>query len=183
MNLALLLIDFQNDYFPNGAMVLEGSEAASLCARKLLGHFRERAMPVVHIQHISVREGATFFIPGTRGVEIHSNVAPRGNEIVIEKNFPNSFRNTKLLEHLRGLGVTRLTIAGMMTHMCVDATVRAAFDLGFDCAVASDACATRSLTFDGTVVPADHVHAAFLAALQGVYAKVAGTEQLLSSLV
>lgn len=182
MKIALLLIDLQNDYFPKGNMVLEGSVEASLCAQKLLQYFRERSMPVVHIQHVSLQEGATFFLPGTDGVRIHAHVTPLATETVIEKNFPNSFRNTNLLDHLRALGVTHLVIAGMMTHMCVDATVRAAFDFGFDCTVASDACATRALTFGGTLVPADHVHMAFLAALGAVYAKVITTEELLSQL-
>lgn len=60
----------------------------------------------------------------------------------------------------------------MMTHMCVDAAVRAAADLGFDCRTAQDACATRTLTMDGKVVSASDVHTAFLAALNGAYGRV-----------
>lgn len=171
MKPALIVIDIQNDYFPGGKMELEGSPEASLQAAKLLDAFRAKGLPLVHIQHVSNRPGASFFLPGTEGVNIHANVAPRAGETVLEKNFPNSFRRTKLLEHLRGLGADHLVIAGMMTHMCVDATTRAAFDLGFSCSLAHDACATRALAFGDERVPAAQVHAAFVAALAGLYAK------------
>ena len=171
MKPALIIIDIQNDYFPGGKMELEGSPEASLEAAKLLERFRARGLPLVHIQHVSNRPGASFFVPGTEGVNIHANVAPRDGETVIQKNFPNSFRSTGLLEHLRGLEVDNLIIAGMMTHMCVDATTRAAFDLGFSCSLAHDACATRALAFGEQRVAAAQVHAAFIAALAGLYAK------------
>lgn len=177
---ALLLIDIQNDYFPGGRMELEGSEQASRSAGRLLCCVREKSIPVVHIQHISTRPGATFFLPDTNGVKIHSVVRPEDGETVIVKHFPNSFRETPLLEHLQGLGIQRLVVAGMMTHMCVDATVRAAADHGFECLIAGDACATRALTFEGRTVAAPDVHAAFLAALNGTYGRVLTVEALLA---
>ena len=172
MKPALIIIDIQNDYFPGGKLELEGSIDASLQAARLLDAFRAKGLPLVHIQHVSNRPGASFFLPDTEGVKIHANVAPRAGETVLQKNFPNSFRGTGLLEHLRALGADHLVIAGMMTHMCVDATTRAAFDLGFSCALAHDACATRALAFGEQRVPAAQVHAAFVAALAGLYAKV-----------
>ena len=178
MKPALIIIDIQNDYFPGGKMELEGSLAASLQAAKLLDSFRSKRLPLVHIQHVSNRPGASFFLPGTEGVKIHANVAPNAAETVLQKNFPNSFRDTRLLEHLRGLGVDHLVIAGMMTHMCVDATTRAAFDLGFGCSLAHDACATRALAFGEQRVPALQVHASFVAALAGLYAKVQNADAI-----
>jgi nicotinamidase-related amidase len=172
MKPALIIIDIQNDYFPGGKMELEGSPQAGLQAAKLLQAFRDQELPLVHIQHVSNRPGASFFLPGSEGVMIHASVAPRAGETVMQKNFPNTFRGTGLLEHLRGLGADHLVIAGMMTHMCVDASTRAAFDLGFSCSLAHDACATRALAFGEQRVPAAQVHAAFLAALAGLYAKV-----------
>src|SRR5262247_1850616 len=121
---ALLIIDIQNDYFPGGAMELEGSEAAGVKAGTALKNFREKKLPVIHVRHLSVRPGATFFLPGTRGAEIHAAVKPLGGETIIEKNFPNSFRGTALEQHLRDSGIKNLVVAGMMTHMCVDASVR-----------------------------------------------------------
>ena len=97
---------------------------------------------------------------------------------VIEKNFPNSFRGTNLDQQLKDLNVKNLVVAGMMTHMCVDATVRHAADLGYKVTLLADACATRAQSFGGENVPARQVHAAFLAALNGFYAKVVKSDEL-----
>jgi nicotinamidase-related amidase len=180
MKTALIIIDIQNDYFPGGNVEVEGAVAASLQARKALDHFRTKGLPVIHIQHLSVRPGATFLLPGTEGSEIHANVRPEPGESVFQKYYPNSFRDTPLLDDLRQLGIERLIICGMMTHMCVDSTTRSAFDHGFQCVLLADACATRSLTHAGTKVPAPHVHAAFVAALSAVFAKVMTVEDFLT---
>jgi nicotinamidase-related amidase len=74
MHTALLLIDIQNDYFPGGRMVLEGSTEASQKAEQALSLFREKGLSLIHIQHLSTRPDATFFITGTDGVNIHANV-------------------------------------------------------------------------------------------------------------
>jgi nicotinamidase-related amidase len=86
---ALLLVDIQNDYFPGGKMTLEGVDAASVNASRLLSRFREKRLPVFHIRHLATRPGATFFLPGTAGSEIHPSVAPRVDETVIVKHFPS----------------------------------------------------------------------------------------------
>jgi nicotinamidase-related amidase len=101
---------------------------------------------------------------------------------VVEKNFPNSFRGTPLLEHLRGANAEDVVIVGAMSHMCIDATARAAFDHGFKCTVAENACATRALEFGGRTIPARDVHAAFMAALAVPYARVVPTEEMLREL-
>lgn len=178
MNQALLIVDIQNDYFPGGAMPLVGSVEAARQAGKLLQTFRHLGRPVVHMQHVSTRPGATFFLPNTEGVNIHPSVAPEDGETVFQKHYPNSFRETPLLEHLRSRGITHLVIAGMMTQMCVDSTTRAAADLGFQCALARDACATKALTLGGATVSAENVQTAFLAALNGLFAKVLSVEEI-----
>ena len=172
MTTALVLIDLQNDYFPGGAMELVGAEDAVNQAQILLRAFRARGLPMFHIQHVSKRPGATFFLPGTRGVDIHAAVQPATGEPVITKHFPSAFRETRLLDELKSASVSRLVLAGMMTHMCVDTTVRAAADLGFECVLAEDACATKALQFSGRQVDAQQVQLAYLAALNGAFAKV-----------
>jgi len=179
MNPALILVDIQQDYFPKGRMTVVGAGEASRAAKKLLGHFREKNFPVVHIQHISSRAGATFFLPNTEGINFHEGVAPLANETVIKKHFPNSFRDTDLQEYLGSQGIKELVICGMMSHMCIDATVRAAFDRGYTCIVAHDACATRNLVFNGIDIPAAHVHGANMAALGAVYAKMLSAEEII----
>jgi nicotinamidase-related amidase len=178
MDTALLLIDLQNDYFPGGKNPLVGSLEAIEQAQRLLQAFRQNVLPVIHIQHLSTRPGASFFIPGTPGAEIHAGVEPLPGETVIQKQTPNSFRETPLLDYLQHLEITRLVVCGMMTHMCVDAGVRAAYDLGFEPWLASDACATKDLAFGEQKATAAQVQAAFLAALTA-YGKVMNVDQIL----
>ncbi len=186
MKTALLIIDIQNDYFPNGKNELVGSLEASQQARRLLECFRQNKPQkednVIFIQHISTRPGATFFLPGTTGAVIYADLQPLEGETIIQKHYPNSFRETPLLERLHQEAVSRLIICGMMTHMCVDATTRAAFDYGFDCIIAGDACATKDLVFQGQKVPAEYVHFAFLAALNGTYGNVLKADEIISQL-
>jgi nicotinamidase-related amidase len=184
----LILIDIQNDYFPGGAMELAGSEEAVLAAGRLLVTFRERLLPVVHIRHVSDRPGATFFLPGTHGAEIHALVAPMRDEPVFTKHFPNALRETPLAAHLNELDrlgglrgkLNQLVFAGMMTHICVDATVRAAFDLGYSCLLAHDACATRDLSFGDRSVTAKDVQTAYMSALNGLFAVVRCADDILN---
>jgi nicotinamidase-related amidase len=181
MKTGLMLIDIQNDYFPGGKMELVGIEAGSMKAKELLELFRKNNLPTFHIQHESLGKGAGFFLPDTEGAEIHESVKPLPTDSVIQKHFPNSFRDTDLLEKLKSSDVTALVICGAMSHMCIDATTRAAADYGFKCTVIHDACATRDLQFGDTVVPAEQVHASFMAALGFAYAKVTSLKKFLST--
>ncbi len=92
MKKALILIDIQNDYFPNGNMELVNSIQAGQNARTILNKFRKNNDLVVHIQHIAAQPEATFFIPDTYGVEIHDLVKPEANEKVIIKHYLTAFR-------------------------------------------------------------------------------------------
>jgi nicotinamidase-related amidase len=175
---ALVIVDIQKDYFPGGAHPLVAPEAAVTAARRVLDAFRASGDPVVHVRHVWDEEEATFMRPETEGVEIHPEVAPAEGELVITKEFPNSFRETALEDELRARGADSLVVCGMMTSMCVDATVRAAVDLGFDTTVVHDACATCDLQFDGRSVPALEVHSAFLAALGDGYAAVVASDEI-----
>ncbi len=179
---ALILIDLQNDYFPGGAMELVGITQAGAKARELLAACRQSRRSIFHIQHLALGPGATFFRPETPGVEIHESVRPCAGEPVIQKHYPNAFRDTGLLAALQTAGVEELIIGGAMSHMCVDATTRAAFDFGFPCTVIHDACASRDLAFQGLTIPAAHVHGAFMAALGMRYAKVLSVEDFLRGL-
>jgi nicotinamidase-related amidase len=177
---ALLIIDIQNDYFESGANSLVGSLEASVNAKKLLKMFREKSLPVIHIQHFSTRAGSTFFIPNTKGVEIQKNMKPVKEEKVIAKNYPNSFRDTDLLDYLKLNNITDLVICGMMTHLCVDATTRAAKDFGYNCVLIGDACATKNLEIQGNSVAASEVQKSSLAALNYFYSTVLNTQEYLN---
>lgn len=182
MKTALIIIDVQNDYFPHGKMELSNSLAAGDKIKDLLRLFRMKSMPIVHIQHFSVRPGASYLLPETSGADIHPSVYPIEGEKIIVKNFPNSFRKTELEDYLKSNNVSQLVIAGMMTHMCIDTTVRAAYDLGYDCLVAGDCCATKSLAINGQEVSAENVHNSFLAALNGLFSKVLKKDEIIGLL-
>ncbi|SHK09325.1 cysteine hydrolase family protein [Chryseobacterium polytrichastri] len=179
---ALLIIDVQNDYFPGGAMELVGANEAGEKTKLLLEYYRKNNLPIIHIQHIATNAGATFFLPNTPGAEINALVTPLEGEKVIAKHYPNSFRETDLLQYLNSKNIKKLVITGMMTDVCVDATTRAAMDFGFDNTVVGDAVATRDRELFGETVKAADVNESFLAgltALDNLYAKVLTTKELL----
>jgi nicotinamidase-related amidase len=177
---ALVLIDLQNDYFPGGKWPMEGIESAAENARKVLAAARAAGDLVVHVRHEFPTADAPFFTPGSDGARIHPKVKTLDGEPVVLKHHVNSFRETDLKTILDRHGVEEVVICGAMSHMCVDAGTRAASDLGYRCVVIHDACATRDQEFDGTVVPAAEVHAAFMAALRFGYAKLVTTEEYLA---
>jgi nicotinamidase-related amidase len=165
---ALLIIDIQDFYFPGGAMPLEEPEAAAANAAKVLAAFRAAGRPVIHVRH-DVKDGGA----------IHASVAPIEGEKVFTKSEVSCFNGTEVLAYLHELGIKRLVLVGMQTHMCLEAATRAAYDLGFECIVVGDACATRDLTYGGTTVKAADVHASTLATLDRTYATVVDTETFL----
>jgi len=176
---AVLLIDAQNEY-RTGRLPLTGIEPALAEGGRLLAAARDKARPVVHVQHKGRAGG--LFDPETANFAIADPVAPRAEEVVITKALPNAFAGTELEEVLRGLGVKSLIVAGFMTHMCVSSTVRAALDLGFGCTVVAGACATRDLPDgQGGTIAAAELQRAEMAALADRFAVVVPATASLST--
>jgi len=182
MQLGLVLIDIQNDYFAGGRHALAHPNEAAANALLILSAFRAKGWPIFHVQHISTKPTATFLLPNTTGAEFYADTAPVGSEPVILKHKPNSFLGTDLAEQLAKAKVDELVICGMMTHMCVDTTVRAAADLGYPVTLIGDACATRDLSWANERVPALQVQRAYLAAIDGSFARVVSAEDWLNKL-
>jgi nicotinamidase-related amidase len=176
---ALILVDIQYDYFPGGKWTLVGMDAAADNAARLLAAARAAGDLIVHIRHEFPSAEAPFFTPGSHGAQIHPKVQNWENEHVVLKHHVNSFRETKLKEILDRHGIRDLIICGAMSHMCVDAITRAANEFGYNCIVIHDACASRDMEFNGVKSPAEHTHAAFMAALAFAYAKVLSTDEFL----
>lgn len=172
MNTGLLLIDIQNDYFPGGKNELYQAEQAAMQAKKALLFFRKHKLPIFHIQHINKAQNAVFFVPDTNGVTIHKLVLPQNKEIIIQKNTPDSFFQTLLKLELDKKHVKNLVVCGMMTHMCVDTTVRAARNYAYKVTLIEDACATKNLEWNGIVVPAPIVQTVFMSALNNNFAEI-----------
>ncbi|WP_349736230.1 cysteine hydrolase family protein [Pseudomonas jessenii] len=177
---ALIVVDIQNDYFPQGKWPLVGADAAADNAVRLIKAFRDAGDSVVHIRHEFTSEDAPFFTPNSEGAKLHPKVLNRADEPVVLKHFVNSFRETELKSVLDEQGIKELVVVGSMSHMCVDGITRAAADFGYTVTVIHDACATRDLEFNGVTVPAAQVHAAFMAALAFAYASVVSTNEYLT---
>jgi len=181
MKKALILIDIQNDYFSGGRFELNDPDKTALNAKNVLAYFRKKDLPIFHVQHVNLRDDAPFFIAATEGVNINPQVAPFPGEPIVIKHTPDSFFNTDLLPLLRELEINELVICGMMSHLCIDTTVRSAKRLGFEIELLSDACTTRDLLWKNTLIPAEMVHATFMAALQNTFADVKNTSDFVKS--
>ena len=181
MKEALIIIDVQNDYFEGGKMELKNPLEALENIKRLLVKFRNEKKEIIFIQHIAAREDAGFFLKNTYGTEIHKEITPLISEKTVVKNYPNSFFNTELDEYLKEKGVDTLVITGMMTHMCVDSTTRAAKDLGYKCLLIKDTCTTRDFIFEGKTVTAENIQNSFMAALGYYYADIMNCEEYLKN--
>ncbi len=177
---AIIVVDLQNDYFASGKLPLVGIDAAAAKALRVIEAARSSGDPVIHIRHEFAIPNAPFFVAGSEGAQIHPSVQPKQGEQVILKNYANSFRDTSLKSLLDKQGIDSVVIVGAMSHMCIDATARAAADFGYNATVVHDACATRDLEFGGQHVAAAEVHASFMAALGQAYAALVTTDELLS---
>lgn len=177
---ALVLVDIQNDYFEDGNWPVDKMQQVSENAARLLERARSAGDTVIHVHHESLAENAPFFRPGTPGAEIHTSVTPKEGETVILKHKPNSFHNTSLHEDLQAGGITDVVVCGAMSQMCIDATARAASDFGYAVTVVEDACGAKEQSFNNQDVAAPLVHAAFMAALGGPYARVVDIEAYMS---
>lgn len=177
MKTGLLLIDIQNDYFKGGAYELYNAEEAAEKARLVLDIFRKKKLPVFFIQHISLDENAPLFAPKSNGIEFYKEVFPQDNEIRIIKHTPDSFFETKLLKELKHNHVDHLVVCGMMTHMCVDTTVRSAANHGFTVTLIEDACTTRDLPWKSSIIKAQVIHDSFMAAMGCGFAQIKSADK------
>jgi nicotinamidase-related amidase len=164
----LIMIDLQNTY-TRGVMELENVQSAIDQAATLLERARTAGIPIFHIQH-DAGEGSPYDVRADIGA-IVDRVAPRGDETVIVKNYPNSFTGTDLGDRLAP--GSNLVLAGFMTHMCVNSTARGAFSLGHSPTVVAGTTATRALPgADGNPVSAAALQAASLASIADLFGVV-----------
>ena len=160
-------------------MPLVGADMAAEAAAAVLASFRRADDPVVHVRHVGMRRTRRSCDRVPDGVEIHETVRPLEQETVVTKAHPNAFVGTGLDQVLDELSTRELVVMGMMTSMCVDSTVRAASERGFEVLVVHDACAAPDLTFGDVTVGGAEVHAAFMAATADGFAEVRTSEDFL----
>jgi nicotinamidase-related amidase len=177
---AIIVVDLQNEYLSSGRLPLVGIEKAVSNAARVIDSARTQGDFLINVRHESPTADAPFFAAGSTNVEIIPAVSPSDDETVIVKQYPNAFRGTGLKAMLDDKGVEEVVVIGAMSHMCIDATSRAAADFGYTVTVVHDACATRDLEFASKTVPAADVHAAYMAALGWGYGRVVSVDELLA---
>ena len=171
MKNALIVVDMQNDYYIGGKNELTGIKEALENMVKLINKAHKAGDEVIFIQHISKKD-APFFVEGSEGAKLHKELPIQSQDSVVVKHYPNSFRETNLHQLLQAKNISNLTICGAMTHMCIDTTVRAAFDLGYKTTLVGNACATKDLSYKGDTIEAKYVQASFLSALDCTFCEV-----------
>jgi nicotinamidase-related amidase len=179
---AFVLIDIQNEYFPGGGLELVGADAAADRARAALDAARAAGLAVIHVRHENAGPEAPRFRAGHSGSEIRAAVAPAPGELVVTKHVVDSFAGTGLEAYLREGRIEEIAVCGMMTHMCVDAFLRAATARDYPCALIADATATRDLEWGGRKVAAADVKAAFYAAFAFFGVRIADAKDWAGSL-
>ena len=179
---ALVLIDFQNEYF-TGRLPLPEGEAALRQAAALMRFADRHGIAVFHVQHVN-GAASPLFAAASPAADIHAGLAQLEWHRVVRKTTVSTFASTDLDAQLRALGVKTLIVAGLMTHMCVSTMVRDARQFGGDrnysVLLAADACATRDIEgWDGGVVSHWVLHGATLTALSDNFAEVLPTAAIL----
>lgn len=177
---ALVVVDIQNEYFSEGKLPLVGINEAAANAALIIEAARQKGHTVIHVRHEMPSIDAPIFTPNSDGVEINEMVKPMEGETVIVKHYPNSFRETPLKEIIDEEGIRDVTVIGAMSHMCIDATVRAAVDFGYNVITVHDACATMDLEFNDIQIPAAQVHATIMAGFEFSYGEVVDADAWLS---
>jgi nicotinamidase-related amidase len=175
---ALLLIDIQNIYFTKGPYLLFNPETATMNAQKVLNKFRENNRPIIYIKHdfntVGYSESSEYLN------EINDLVKPLDTEKVIHKKLPNSFYQTELHDYLVSQEIDNLVVVGMMSHMCIDTTVRACKDFNYNVSVIEDACTTKDLSCKGKTIDATTIHNTYMAGLSGMFATIYSTDDFLT---
>jgi nicotinamidase-related amidase len=175
---ALLVIDFQNEYFSGKMPIPDGARALGNAQR--LTAFADRAgIPVFHVQHVTPA-GTPIFAEGGTTLQFHVELQPAAHHTVLQKSSVSVFPTTDIDSRLKAAGIKTLIISGLMTHACVAGAARDAVPLGYQVLVAEDACATRDLdTADGAVLPHAALHRASLATIADTFGDIMTTVQIL----
>eukprot|EP00833_Pecoramyces_ruminatium_P002589 jgi/Orpsp1_1/1176621/evm.model.c7180000058343.1 len=171
----LLLLSAQQEFNPAcGKLPAHNFKTSSESLRFCLETARLNKVPVIHVMTVGNANSELFTVGGVTTKPIQY-LEPKSDEIVVMKTEPNAFLKTDLKEKIDATGKKNLIIAGYSTHLSVDATVRAAYELGYNITVVANACGDRDIP-DGmrNIVTGKNLHQATLATLNDQYATVVG---------
>ncbi len=148
----------------------------------ILGAWRTRGLPIIHVKHDSVAPGSTL-APGQPGNAFRPGFEPHDGEPVVAKSVNSAFIGTDLDLRLKRLGIRNVVVFGITTDMCVSTTVRTGANLGYDMILVEDACDCFDLPDgQGGTIPARTSHQVHVATLGFEFAKVVTTEEMLAAL-
>lgn len=197
---ALLIVDMDNDSTTPGRGLIAHAEAAGIAVdyyrrrletvvpnvARLAASFRRSGLEVVYTKGKGTKGGhrlggypvrpllrrppGTAAAGSSAGRHIRDDLAPAGDDVVIEKDTPGPFGVTNIDHALRNLGIARLVVTGVVTDQCVEGTVRGAFDFGYQVILVEDACATFS----------EELHLSSLRVMADWFCRVATTDEILA---
>ena len=176
---ALLLVDFQDEFF-HGRLALRDASLAAAAAKELLSWARRSNVVVIHVRNVAARADSAVFRAGSAGVEVVPQLKPAAGEVAIQKASGGAFTRTDLDARLRARGVDTVIVSGLMTHLAVATSAADATALGYRVIVAADAVATRDLpgALSSATVDATTLQRVSLAALADRMADVLTTRAI-----
>ncbi|NKB51926.1 MAG: isochorismatase family protein [Rhizobiaceae bacterium] len=178
MSATLMLIDMQ-DAMDDERFSSQGQPDALNRAATLLDHWRNQGNPIIHIRHDSM-DPSSPYSPDKSSHGFKREVMPLDHETIVEKRTNNAFIGTDLMQVLEEIGSTELVVCGVHLQDCVESTVRMAGNLGFMVYLVGDATVSLGQTdINGKKWSADEVHALTLGILDGQYAKVMNSADLM----
>lgn len=151
---ALLLIDLQNE----GGCEVMGMENIIEKAKVAIDACRKRGVPIIYTRHINRADAVglinkepvdqagkpIYYRSDTDAIEIVDRIKPESHDIVVDKYRYSGFYESGLDVILRGLGVKHLIVAGVLTDVCVLATVYDAYNRDYQVTILKDACGTTT---------------------------------------
>jgi len=179
--LALLIIDVQQG-LASPSLGQRNNPQAECNMAGLLAAWRERGLPIVHIQHCSTEPNSPLRpeLPGNR---FKDEVQPLPGEPVFRKTVNSAFIGTDLEQYLCDSNISQLVIIGLTTDHCVSASTRMASDLGFEVTLISDATAAfERIGYDGLHYSGDEIHRVNLVSLDGEFCRVRSTAEILDKI-
>jgi nicotinamidase-related amidase len=140
---ALIVIDIQNDYFPDGNYPLWNTEVVLERTELAIEAAKAKNIPIVLVQHVAASPTSPFLRAQTQGVEIHPRIRSAAPDApVVVKTFADSFEKTEFQTTLDKLGVDELLLCGMMTQNCITHTAISKSADGYKVSILGDCCTT-----------------------------------------
>jgi nicotinamidase-related amidase len=179
---ALILIDIQKGFDDLEYWGSRNNPDAEQNAARLLTLWRNKGLPLFHIQHCSTNPKSRL-AEGNPGNAIKDEVKPSMGEPVIRKNVNSAFIGTDLQSRLEDRNIKTVVIVGLTTDHCVSTTTRMAGNLGFETFLVDDATATFDKKgFDGESFSAELIHRTALASIHNEFATVVKTDEVVEAI-